>query len=239
MRLRHQLGLRTKFGRDRLGALMEQVVRQLENLEEAGEPIELNRLGPSQEAEILVAEEEARRENEKLFLDTLDLDEVACLLPSQRARSSQAGRGAAGSGNGCRSESEPSSTPIATRGAWTVPYSCGIWRSGSSRPLSASTRDGSTSVARTHQRRNVQTRDSRLRTVLLARAWPTQHSTADSVTKLGGHAGRREERRQLGFVLTTRVRLVVAQAELTDQRPASTARLVLLYLDPLKGEMQP
>ncbi len=77
VRLRHQLGLRTKFGRDRLGPLMEQVVRQPEDLEDAGEPIELSRLDPNQEAEILVAEEEACRENEELFLDTLDPDEVA------------------------------------------------------------------------------------------------------------------------------------------------------------------
>lgn len=36
-----------------------------------------------------------------------------------------------------------------------------------------------------------------------------------------GHARGREERRQLGFVLAARVRVVVLQAELTDQRPAS------------------
>lgn len=39
VRLRHQLRIRTKFGRSRLGPLMQQVVRQLEDLEEAGESI--------------------------------------------------------------------------------------------------------------------------------------------------------------------------------------------------------
>ncbi len=76
VRLRHQLGIRARFGRGRLGPLMEQVVRQLEDLEEAGESIELNRLDPDEEAEILAAEERALRENEELFLDTLDPDEV-------------------------------------------------------------------------------------------------------------------------------------------------------------------
>lgn len=55
VRLRHQLGLRTKFGRGRLGPLMDQVVRQLKGLEEAGESIELNRLDPDEEAEIMAA----------------------------------------------------------------------------------------------------------------------------------------------------------------------------------------
>ena len=62
MRLRHQLGLRTRFGRGRLGPLLDQVVRQLEDLEEAGESIELNRLDPDEEAEILAGEEQERRD---------------------------------------------------------------------------------------------------------------------------------------------------------------------------------
>ena len=66
VRLRHQLGLRTKFGRGRLGPLMDQVVRQLEDLEEAGESIEFARLDPDEEAEILAADEQERRRNEEL-----------------------------------------------------------------------------------------------------------------------------------------------------------------------------
>lgn len=77
VRLRHQLGLRTKFGQGRLGPLMDQVVRQLEDLEEAGESIEFAHLDPDEEAEILAAKEAERRWNEELFLDTLDPDEVA------------------------------------------------------------------------------------------------------------------------------------------------------------------
>lgn len=63
VRLRHQLGIRAKFGRGRLGPLMHQVIRQLEDLEEASESIEFNRLDPDEEAEILAAEDQERREN--------------------------------------------------------------------------------------------------------------------------------------------------------------------------------
>lgn len=49
VRLRHQLGIRAKFGRGRLGPLMHQVVRQLEDLEEAGESIEFERLDPDED----------------------------------------------------------------------------------------------------------------------------------------------------------------------------------------------
>jgi len=58
VRLRPQLGLRTKFGRRHLGPLVMQVVRQLEDLKEAGESIEFERLDPDEEAAILAAEED-------------------------------------------------------------------------------------------------------------------------------------------------------------------------------------
>jgi hypothetical protein len=110
VRLRHQLGLRTKFGRGRLGPLLDQVVRQLEDLEEAGESIEFNRLDPDEEAEILAADEQARRENEELFLDTLDPDEVADyfeakeLEAARKAAQERLGRGAKGMSERSRRE---------------------------------------------------------------------------------------------------------------------------------------
>jgi hypothetical protein len=100
LRLRHQFGLKTKFGRGRLGPLMDQVVRQLEDLEEAGESVEFAPLDPNEEAEILAAEEAERRWNEELFLDTLDPDEVADYFEGQEL---EAARKAAGErcGAGC------------------------------------------------------------------------------------------------------------------------------------------
>ncbi len=110
VRLRHHLGLHPKFGRGQLGPLMEQVVRQLEDLEEAGESIEFNRLDPDEEVEILAAEEQARRENEELFLDTLDPDEVADyfeakeLEAARKAAQERLGRGAKGMSERSRRE---------------------------------------------------------------------------------------------------------------------------------------
>jgi hypothetical protein len=110
VRLRHQLGLRTKFGRGRLGPLMDQVVRQLEDLEEAGESIEFNRLDPDEEAEILATEEQERRWNEELFLDTLEPDEVAEYFGSKeleaarKAAEERIGRGAKGMSERSRRE---------------------------------------------------------------------------------------------------------------------------------------
>jgi hypothetical protein len=110
LRLRHQLGLRTKFGRGRLGPLMDQVVRQLEDLEEAGESIEFARLDPDEEAEILAVEREERRWNEELFLDTLDPDEVADYFESKeleaarKAAQQRLGRGAKGMSERSRRE---------------------------------------------------------------------------------------------------------------------------------------
>ena len=110
VRLRHQLGLPTRFGRGRLGPLMDQVVRQLEDLEEAGESIEFNRLNPDEEAEILAAKEQERRDNEEFFLDTLDPDEVAEYFGSKeleaarRAAGERLGRGAKGMSERSRRE---------------------------------------------------------------------------------------------------------------------------------------
>src|SRR5579875_3036904 len=142
VRLRHQLGLRTRFGRGRLGPLIDQVVRQLEDLEEAGESIEFNRFDPDEEAEILAAEEQERRENEELFLDTLDPDEVAdyCgskeLETARKAAEERLGRGAKGmpersrrarwrwvlsttqDGQPRRRRTEPSGPARSTAGCW-------------------------------------------------------------------------------------------------------------------------
>ena len=110
VRLRHQLGLRTKFGRGRLGPLMDQVVRQLEDLEEAGESIEFDRLDADQEAEILATEEAQRRGNEELYLDTLDPEDVADyfeakeLEAARKADEARLGRGAKGMSERSRRE---------------------------------------------------------------------------------------------------------------------------------------
>lgn len=110
VRLRHQLGLRTKFGRGRLGPLLDQVVRQLEDLEEAGESIEFNRLDADEESEILAASEAERHWNEELFLDTLDPDEVAHYFESKEleaareAAQERLGRGAKGMSERSRRE---------------------------------------------------------------------------------------------------------------------------------------
>ncbi len=76
VRLRHQLGLRTKFGRGRLGPLLDQVVRQLEDREVAGESIEFERLDPDEEARLLAEEEAERRWNEEAFFDSLEPWEI-------------------------------------------------------------------------------------------------------------------------------------------------------------------
>lgn len=102
VRLRHQLGLRTKFGRRYLGPLIMQVVRQLEDLEEAGESLEFERLDPDEEALILAAEEEERRWNQEGFLDSLSNEEVAEyfeakeLESARKAAQERLGRGAKG-----------------------------------------------------------------------------------------------------------------------------------------------
>lgn len=102
VRLRHQLGLRTRFGRGRLGPVMTQVVQSLEDIEEAGDPIVFERLDPSEQAELLAAEEQGRREAEEAHLDTLDAAEVREYLAApelaaaQLAATEREGRGAKG-----------------------------------------------------------------------------------------------------------------------------------------------
>ena len=49
VRLRHQLGLRSRFGRGRLSWLEMQIVRALEDMEEAGESIDFEPLDPDEE----------------------------------------------------------------------------------------------------------------------------------------------------------------------------------------------
>jgi hypothetical protein len=89
---------------------MDQVVRQLEDLEEAGESIEFARLEPDEEAEILATEEQDRRWNEELFLDTLDPDDVADYFESKeleaarKAAEDRLGRGAKGMSERSRRE---------------------------------------------------------------------------------------------------------------------------------------
>jgi hypothetical protein len=110
VRLRHQLGLRSEFGRGRLSWLETEVVRQLEDLEEAGESIEFEPLDPDEEAAILAAEEEERRWNEEAFLDSLSNEEVAEYFEAQeldaarKAAQERLGRGAKGMSERSRRE---------------------------------------------------------------------------------------------------------------------------------------
>jgi len=110
VRLRHQLGLRTKFGRGRLGPLLEQVVRQLEDLEEAGQSIEFERLDPDEEARLLAEEEEDRRWNEEAFFDSLEPWEIREYFESKeleaarKAAEARLGRGAKGMSDRSRRE---------------------------------------------------------------------------------------------------------------------------------------
>ncbi|MHB1534197.1 MAG: hypothetical protein ACYC1D_06215 [Acidimicrobiales bacterium] len=110
VRLRHQLGLRSKFGRGRLSWPEMEVVRQLEDLEEAGESIEFEPLEPDEEAAILAAEEDERRWNEEAFLDSLSNEEVAEYFEAQeldaarKAAQERLGRGAKGMSERSRRE---------------------------------------------------------------------------------------------------------------------------------------
>jgi len=110
VRLRHQLGIRTKFGRSRLGPLMQQVVRQLEDLEEAGESIEFEPLDPDEAARLLAEEEEERRLNEDAFLDSLEPWEIQEYFESKeleaarKAAEARLGRGAKGMSDRSRRE---------------------------------------------------------------------------------------------------------------------------------------
>lgn len=110
IRLRHQLGIRTKFGRGRLGPLMQQVVRQLEDLEEAGESIEFEPLDPDEAAQLLAEEEEERRLNEEAFLDSLEPWEIQeyfeskVLEAARKAAEERLGRGAKGMSDRSRRE---------------------------------------------------------------------------------------------------------------------------------------
>jgi hypothetical protein len=65
LRLRHQLGLRTKFGRRRLKPLELQVVRALEDLEDAGETIDCEHPDPD-ELQAMIAEEERERRRPRM-----------------------------------------------------------------------------------------------------------------------------------------------------------------------------
>jgi hypothetical protein len=110
VRLRHQLGLRSKFGRGRLSWLEMEVVRQLEDLEEAGESIEFEPLDPDEEAAILDAGEEERRWNEEAFLDSLSNEEIAEYFEAKeldgarKAAEERLGRGAKGMSDRSRRE---------------------------------------------------------------------------------------------------------------------------------------
>ena len=111
VRLRHQLGIRAKFGRGRLNPIMAQVVRQLEDLEEEqGEPLVFGPPDPDDWAELMAEEERERRQNEEAFLDSLS-SEQACryfeekeLEAARKAAEERLGRGAKGMSERSRRE---------------------------------------------------------------------------------------------------------------------------------------
>ncbi|HLY83709.1 MAG TPA: hypothetical protein VKQ71_12020 [Acidimicrobiales bacterium] len=62
VRLRHQLGMRAKFGRGPLRGIMAQVVRQLEDIEEEqGEPLVFGPPDPDDWAGLMAEEERERQ----------------------------------------------------------------------------------------------------------------------------------------------------------------------------------
>lgn len=85
-------------------------MRQLEDMEEAGESIEFEPLDLDEEAAILAAEEEERRWNEDAFLDSLSNEEVAEyfeakeLEAARKAAEERLGRGAMGMSERSRRE---------------------------------------------------------------------------------------------------------------------------------------
>ncbi len=110
VRLRHELGVRTFFGRGRLGLIEGQLVRSLTELDRAGQPIEWDSLDPGEFAEILAAEDEARRDAEEACLESLgplspsEYLEARDLLRAKQAATERIGRGAKGMSNRSRQE---------------------------------------------------------------------------------------------------------------------------------------
>ena len=110
VRLRHQLGIRARFGRVRLGPVMDQVVRTLEDMEEDGEPVEFGPLDPSEAAAVLAAEEQQRRDALHAYLDTLGPQDARQYLAdseleaAKKAAAERVGRGAKGMSERSRRE---------------------------------------------------------------------------------------------------------------------------------------
>lgn len=100
VRLRHQLGLRTKFGRRRLGYLELQVVRQLEALEEAGVEIDWEHPDPEELAAIIAEEERERRQIEFEYVSTIDEGALHDMKQARCGHTSSAGSPRPGTGTG-------------------------------------------------------------------------------------------------------------------------------------------
>lgn len=99
VRLRHQLSIRTKFGRGRLDPITAQVVRQLEDMEERGESIECGPPDPDDWAEIVAEQERQYLENLEAFIDDVGPEEAHRYFRGRGTRSGKEGsRGETGPG---------------------------------------------------------------------------------------------------------------------------------------------
>jgi hypothetical protein len=102
VRLRHQLGLRTVFGRRRLGPVQSRLVRAMEEAEEAGQSIVIGPPDPDEYAELLAREEAVRREVEDDYRASRDrsyIDDPRAdrdLAAAKEAAAGRMGRGAKG-----------------------------------------------------------------------------------------------------------------------------------------------
>ncbi len=109
VRLQHQLGVRTFFGRGRLTAIEQQIVRSLTAIDRAGQPIEWSTPDPDEYAELLASEDRARQEAEEAVLDDLgpaaaEYLEAEALARAQQAAMLRLGRGAKGMSERSRRE---------------------------------------------------------------------------------------------------------------------------------------
>jgi hypothetical protein len=110
VRLRHELGVRALFGRRRLGPIQEQIVRSMTETDRSGQTIEWGEPDPVEFAELLADEEQARREAEEGYLESLgplsvdELIEARDLLRAKQAATERLGRGAKGMSDRSRRE---------------------------------------------------------------------------------------------------------------------------------------
>ncbi len=92
------------------GPVMDQVVRTLEDMEEAGDPVEFDPLDPSEAAAVLAVEKQERREALDAYLDTIEPQEPKQYLAAweleaaKKAAAERLGPGARGMSERTRRE---------------------------------------------------------------------------------------------------------------------------------------